>query len=104
MTRPSSARRWFAGGTLDLQPGVAAARRSGPPRRRTTPGWRMDWIIGAKMGHWFWCGGIGVGHVLPLVLLATRDRARVAFAACWRWRDVGDRMALGLAPQQVPLS
>jgi Fe-S-cluster-containing dehydrogenase component/formate-dependent nitrite reductase membrane component NrfD len=65
----------------------------------------MDWILGRQMGRWFWCGGIGVGHVLPLVLLATGFGPAGAIAAVaalagllvieWLWV---------LAPQQVPLS
>jgi formate-dependent nitrite reductase membrane component NrfD len=64
----------------------------------------MDWIL-RKMGRWFWLVGIGLGHVLPLVLLATgAGFAAVAGAMAalagilvieWLWI---------LAPQQVPLS
>jgi Fe-S-cluster-containing dehydrogenase component/formate-dependent nitrite reductase membrane component NrfD len=65
----------------------------------------MDWIVGPKMGRWFWIGGFGVGHVLPLVLLATGFPPASVIAAIaalagmlvieWLWV---------LAPQQVPLS
>jgi formate-dependent nitrite reductase membrane component NrfD len=65
----------------------------------------MDWILGRKMGRWFWGAGIGLGHVLPLVLLATGFGLAGAIAAVaalagllvieWLWV---------LAPQQVPLS
>ena len=57
------------------------------------------------MGWWFWGAGIGVGHLLPLALLATGFSAAGAIAALaalaglwvveWLWV---------LAPQQVPLS
>jgi Fe-S-cluster-containing dehydrogenase component/formate-dependent nitrite reductase membrane component NrfD len=65
----------------------------------------MDWILGRKMGRWFWYGGVGLGHVLPLALLAMGfGMASVAAALAalagmlvieWLWV---------LAPQQVPLS
>jgi formate-dependent nitrite reductase membrane component NrfD len=64
----------------------------------------MDWIL-RKMGRLFWFGGVGLGHVLPLVLLTTDAGfvgAPAAVAALagilvieWLWI---------LAPQQVPLS
>jgi formate-dependent nitrite reductase membrane component NrfD len=64
----------------------------------------MDWIL-RKMGRWFWFVGIGLGHVLPLVLLTTGAGFTAAAAAVaalagilvieWLWI---------LAPQQVPLS
>jgi Fe-S-cluster-containing dehydrogenase component/formate-dependent nitrite reductase membrane component NrfD len=31
----------------------------------------LHWILGKPMGRWFWIAGIGAGHLLPLVLLAT---------------------------------
>jgi Fe-S-cluster-containing dehydrogenase component/formate-dependent nitrite reductase membrane component NrfD len=65
----------------------------------------MDWILGRRMGRWFWGAGIGVGHVLPLALLATGLGSIGVIAALaalagmlvieWLWV---------LAPQQVPLS
>jgi len=66
----------------------------------------MDWILDRrKMGNWFWLGGVGLGHVLPLVLLLTGVDFAIAVAALtalagvlvieWLWI---------LAPQQVPLS
>jgi Fe-S-cluster-containing dehydrogenase component/formate-dependent nitrite reductase membrane component NrfD len=65
----------------------------------------MEWILGKKMGRWFWYGGIGLGHALPLVLLATGFGPAGVIAALaaltgmlvieWLWV---------LAPQQVPLS
>jgi Fe-S-cluster-containing dehydrogenase component/formate-dependent nitrite reductase membrane component NrfD len=64
----------------------------------------MDWIL-RKMGRRFWFVGVGLGHVLPLVLLATGAGLAAAAAALaalggilvleWLWI---------LAPQQVPLS
>jgi formate-dependent nitrite reductase membrane component NrfD len=62
----------------------------------------MDWIL-RKKGRWFWLGGIGLGQVLPLVLLTTGAGLAVAAIAAlagilvieWLWI---------LAPQQVPLS
>jgi formate-dependent nitrite reductase membrane component NrfD len=65
----------------------------------------MEWIVGRKMGLWFWCAGIGLGHALPLVLLATGFGPAVVVAVVaalagmwvivWLWV---------LAPQHVPLS
>jgi Fe-S-cluster-containing dehydrogenase component/formate-dependent nitrite reductase membrane component NrfD len=65
----------------------------------------MNWILGGKMGGWFWGTGVGVGHVLPLVMLAMGGGpggliAAVAalggmFVIEWLWV---------MAPQQVPLS
>jgi formate-dependent nitrite reductase membrane component NrfD len=65
----------------------------------------MDWIVKKPMGRWFWGFGIGVGHLLPLALLATGSglaAAVGAFAALaglyvveWLWVQ---------APQTVPLS
>jgi Fe-S-cluster-containing dehydrogenase component/formate-dependent nitrite reductase membrane component NrfD len=63
-----------------------------------------DWILHDHMA-WFWLGGIGIGHVLPLVLLASGfGPLGVVAAVCalagmlvieWLWV---------LAPQHVPLS
>jgi Fe-S-cluster-containing dehydrogenase component/formate-dependent nitrite reductase membrane component NrfD len=65
----------------------------------------LQWIIGRPNGLWFWGGGIGVGHVLPLLLLATGSGAAAVLAGLlalgglliieWLWVQ---------APQQVPLS
>jgi hypothetical protein len=65
----------------------------------------MDWIVGKERGRWFWGAGIGVGHLLPLALLATGLGPAGIVAALaaltglfvieWLWV---------LAPQQVPLS
>ncbi len=65
----------------------------------------LQWIIGRPGGRWFWGGGIGAGHVLPLLLLATGAGAAAVLAAVlalggmliveWLWVQ---------APQQVPLS
>jgi Fe-S-cluster-containing dehydrogenase component/formate-dependent nitrite reductase membrane component NrfD len=65
----------------------------------------MDWIVRRPMAAWFWGAGLGVGHGLPLVLLATGSSALAVVAALaallgllvieWLWV---------LAPQQVPLS
>jgi Fe-S-cluster-containing dehydrogenase component/formate-dependent nitrite reductase membrane component NrfD len=65
----------------------------------------MDWIL-RKRGGWFWWAGVGLGHVLPLALLATgvgglADGLAAAAALAgmlvieWLWV---------LAPQHVPLS
>jgi formate-dependent nitrite reductase membrane component NrfD/ferredoxin len=64
----------------------------------------MDWIL-RKMGHWFWYGGVGLGHLLPLALLMLGVEFAGVVAAVaalvgilvieWLWI---------LAPQQLPLS
>jgi len=65
----------------------------------------LHWIIGRPKGRWFWGGGIGAGHLLPLLLLATGSGAAAVLAGVlalgglliieWLWVQ---------APQQVPLS
>jgi formate-dependent nitrite reductase membrane component NrfD len=65
----------------------------------------LRWIVRRPMGGWFWGGGIAVGHLLPLALLAS-PAAPAAVAAAglalagllvveWLWV---------LAPQHIPLS
>lgn len=64
----------------------------------------LRWIVGRPMGRWFWLGGVGVGHVVPLLLLTAVGGPGLV-AAClalaglfvieWLWV---------LAPQHVPLS
>lgn len=64
----------------------------------------LEWIL-RKNRMLFWLGGVGIGHVLPLVLLAVGGGALGAIAALaalagvlmieWLWV---------LAPQHVPLS
>jgi Fe-S-cluster-containing dehydrogenase component/formate-dependent nitrite reductase membrane component NrfD len=65
----------------------------------------MDWIVHRPMGRWFWGVGLGVGHVLPLALLAAGSSATAIVAGLaalaglfvieWLWVA---------APQQIPLS
>jgi formate-dependent nitrite reductase membrane component NrfD len=65
----------------------------------------LQWIIRRPNGRLFWGGGIGVGHVLPLLLLATGFPAAAVLAGVlalggllvieWLWVQ---------APQRVPLS
>ena len=65
----------------------------------------LQWIIGRPNGRWFWGVGIGAGHVLPLLLLATGSDVAAVLAGVlalgglliieWLWV---------LAPQQIPLS
>lgn len=65
----------------------------------------LDWIIGREMGGWFWGAGIGVGHVLPLLLIATGSTlaAIVAALAALVGMFVIERLWVR-APQLVPLS
>lgn len=65
----------------------------------------MDWILGRRMGPWFWGAGIGLGHVLPLALLASGlvPAGMVAALATLAGMLVIEWLWV-LAPQQVPLS
>lgn len=65
----------------------------------------LHWIIGKPMGAWFWGAGLGAGHVLPLVLLATGSPAAgiVAAGLSLAGLFVIERLWV-LAPQKVPLS
>jgi Fe-S-cluster-containing dehydrogenase component/formate-dependent nitrite reductase membrane component NrfD len=65
----------------------------------------LRWIVRRPMGRWFWVGGIVVGHLLPLALLASPAAPGALAAAVlalagllvveWLWV---------LAPQHIPLS
>jgi hypothetical protein len=65
----------------------------------------LQWIIGRPAGRWFWGAGLGLGHVLPLLLLATGSRASAVLAAVLALGGmlVIERLWVQ-APQQVPLS
>src|SRR5262249_27785789 len=65
----------------------------------------LHWIIRRPMGRWFWGACIGVGHVLPLVLLAMGSGGAAAVAAVLALAGlfVVERLWV-LAPQKVPLS
>ncbi len=64
----------------------------------------MDMIVGAALGRWFWGGGIAVGHVLPLILLATGIApASLAALPALAGMFVIERLWV-LAPQRIPLS
>jgi formate-dependent nitrite reductase membrane component NrfD len=65
----------------------------------------MRWILGREMGRWFWGMGIGVGHLLPLVLLATgwQSLYPAAAVAALVGMYLIEKLWV-LAPQQVPLS
>jgi formate-dependent nitrite reductase membrane component NrfD len=103
-TEPASAPRYFLMGTLVFSlVSLVGEILTTPPT--TDARLAMDWILGRRMGRLFWGAGMGVGHVLPLVLLATGlgslgvPAALAAlvglFVIEWLWV---------LAPQQVPLS
>jgi formate-dependent nitrite reductase membrane component NrfD len=65
----------------------------------------LDWIVGRPMGRWFWGGGIVVGHVVPLALLATgfAVTTMVSAVSALAGLYVIERLWVD-APQQVPLS
>ncbi len=65
----------------------------------------LDWITGRPMGRWFWGMGMGVGHVLPLALLAMSHLGLHIVAAVLPLAGlyVIERLWV-LAPQKVPLS
>jgi hypothetical protein len=62
-------------------------------------------ILANPMGGWFWGVGIAIGHIVPLLLLATGSGGLAASAALlalvgmgvieWLWVSV---------PQRIPLS
>ena len=65
----------------------------------------LQWILKRPMGNWFWGVGIGVGHLLPLALLAVDSPFLNPIAALATL--VGMYMIEKLwvlAPQYVPLS
>ncbi len=65
----------------------------------------MQWIMSGQRGRWFWCAGVGAGHLLPLVLLATGSApAGVAAALAALAGMLVIEWLLVMAPQQVPLS
>ena len=65
----------------------------------------LQWIIGRPMGRWFWIGGIGLGHILPLVLLPIGGAAVDAIAALLALGGLLIIEALWVsAPQLIPLS
>src|SRR5262249_50826597 len=103
-TEPASAPRYYLMTTLVFSlVSLVGEILTTPPT--TDARLAMDWILGRRMGRLFWGAGMGVGHVLPLVLLATGQGSLgvpAALAALvglfvieWLWV---------LAPQQVPLS
>jgi formate-dependent nitrite reductase membrane component NrfD len=64
----------------------------------------LQWIIGRPMGRWFWIGGIGFGHLVPLALLAIGG-AMNAIAAGLALGGLLIIEALWvIAPQRIPLS
>lgn len=101
---PTVAARWSLMGTLVFSAvSLFGEILTMPPT--TDAHMAMKWILQKPMGDWFWYGGLGVGHVLPLLLLASGVSGLGAVAAVlalaglyvieWLWV---------LAPQQVPLS
>lgn len=99
-----AAARWSLVGTLAFSMVTLLAELlTGPPTGDAHLALR--WIVGRPMGRWFWLGGLGAGHVLPLILLLTASAGLAPLAAIlalaglfvieWLWV---------LAPQQIPLS
>lgn len=80
-------------GEIATTPPTADARRA------------LDWIIGRPRGAWFWGGGVGGGHVLPILLLALGAPGAGVAAAVLALAGlyVIERLWV-LAPQQIPLS
>jgi Fe-S-cluster-containing dehydrogenase component/formate-dependent nitrite reductase membrane component NrfD len=98
----TEASRWFLVGTLVFSlVSLFAEIFTLPPTADARLA--MDWIIGKPMGRWFWWGGLGVGHVLPLVLLAVGVAPGITALAALAGLFVIERLWV-LAPQQVPLS
>jgi formate-dependent nitrite reductase membrane component NrfD len=104
LSQPTDAARWSLMGTLIFSVITLLAEiLTTPPT--TDAHLAMKWIIRRPMGRYFWFGAIGIGHLLPLVILAT-DVSIIAGSAAvialtglfmieWLWVQ---------APQQVPLS
>jgi formate-dependent nitrite reductase membrane component NrfD len=62
-------------------------------------------IVGRPMGVWFWAGGVGAGHIAPLVLLLAGGPVPYSVAEVLELLGLGviERLWV-LAPQRVPLS
>ena len=62
-------------------------------------------IVGRPMGLWFWAGGVGAGHIVPLLLLLASSSLANGAAALLALFGMGviERLWV-LAPQRVPLS
>jgi Fe-S-cluster-containing dehydrogenase component/formate-dependent nitrite reductase membrane component NrfD len=65
----------------------------------------LHWIIRRPMAGWFWGAGIGAGHILPLLLLASGSSGAAIVAALLALAGIFviERLWV-LAPQYVPLS
>jgi Fe-S-cluster-containing dehydrogenase component/formate-dependent nitrite reductase membrane component NrfD len=62
-------------------------------------------ILGKPMGGWFWGAGILVGHIIPLLLLATGNGGLAALAAVLALAGMGVIEWLWVSvPQRIPLS
>jgi Fe-S-cluster-containing dehydrogenase component/formate-dependent nitrite reductase membrane component NrfD len=62
-------------------------------------------IVGHPMGGWFWGAGVAIGHIAPLLLLATGQSALSALAAVLALAGMGVIEWLWVSvPQRIPLS
>jgi Fe-S-cluster-containing dehydrogenase component/formate-dependent nitrite reductase membrane component NrfD len=62
-------------------------------------------ILGKPMGGWFWGAGVAIGHIVPLLLLATGRGALSALAAILALAGMGVIEWLWVSvPQRIPLS
>jgi hypothetical protein len=91
---------------LDAETGARVAHYSDVDPNATDDARRaIHMILGKPMGGWFWGAGVAMGHIVPLLLLATGRGALFALAAIlalvgmgvieWLWVSV---------PQKIPLS
>jgi Fe-S-cluster-containing dehydrogenase component/formate-dependent nitrite reductase membrane component NrfD len=100
----SSVATWFTGAGLLLSLIAIFTEVVTAPATRDSHR-ALQWIIGQPMGRWFWIGGIGLGHLLPLMLLPVGAAAMNIIAALLAL--VGLLVIEGLwviAPQLIPLS
>jgi formate-dependent nitrite reductase membrane component NrfD len=99
----SAVPRLFLIGTLFFSLlSIAAEHLTMPPT--TDARMAMDWITG-PMGRWFWIGGLGVGHLLPLAWLGAGGSSGGVVAAVLALVGLYILEMLWVeAPQRVPLS
>jgi Fe-S-cluster-containing dehydrogenase component/formate-dependent nitrite reductase membrane component NrfD len=95
---------WFTAAGLLFSLGAIFTELASPSV--TVDGHRaLQWIIGQHMGRWFWTGGIGLGHLVPLAILPIGGAGVQAIAALLALGGLVIIEALWvIAPQRIPLS
>jgi formate-dependent nitrite reductase membrane component NrfD len=96
-----SAPAWFTAAGLLLSLVAIFTEVATPPA--TADGHRaLQWIIRRPMGRWFWIGGIGLGHLLPLLILLVGGAAAASLLALGGLLIIEGLWVI--APQRIPLS